>query len=104
MALQGGPPGSALQLAAQLVYDELKGLWPRKMEDVVSAELWAHCRQPSSPHQLHFDTDESRLGPSGVQADSLIHPVSPPGIILFSKVRLHFDRDEAGPLWSQAGV
>ena len=82
---QGGPAGSALQQAAQVVYDKLKGLWPRKMEAVVAAELWAHCRQPSSPHQLHFDTDETRLGASGVQADSLIHPVSPHGIMVISK-------------------
>ena len=85
LALQGGPAGSALQQAAQVVYAKLKGLWPRKMEAVVSAELWAHCRQPSSPHQLHFDTDETRLGPFGVQADNLIHPVSPYGLRIAPK-------------------
>lgn len=31
------------------------------MAGVVAAEWWAHCRDPGSPHQLHFDVDERAL-------------------------------------------
>merc|ERR1719171_1335138 len=35
-----------------------------KIKDTQICEVWAHCKPPSSGHQLHFDTDnEGRDGP-----------------------------------------
>lgn len=44
------------------------------MSGILAAEWWAHMRELSSAHQLHFDLDESKIG-VGVSNYSLLHPV-----------------------------
>lgn len=44
------------------------------MSGILAAEWWAHMREPTSAHQLHFDLDESRIG-IGAAKYRLLHPV-----------------------------
>ena len=60
---QGHKPASLLEQAALLIAERLKLLYPNLATKIASVEFWAHCREPGAPHQLHFDTDETRLGP-----------------------------------------
>ena len=73
---QTGKPRNAIEQAAQVMLNALKTHLPEAADEIFAAEIWAHCRNPSAPHQLHFDTDEKQLGSTGVLGDKLVHPVN----------------------------
>ena len=57
------------------------------MACVGAAEWWVHARDPTQPHQLHYDMDERFLG-QGRSSYQLHHPVC---CCFLQHERLHFD-------------
>ncbi|BDA50955.1 hypothetical protein COCOBI_17-1740 [Coccomyxa sp. Obi] len=66
-------PTNAMEAAISSIFQDLKQSH-LDMSGILAAEWWAHMREPTSAHQLHFDLDESRIG-VGAANYRLLHPV-----------------------------
>ncbi|CAL8466087.1 g5623 [Coccomyxa elongata] len=66
-------PSNAMEAAINSIFQDLKQSH-LDMSGILAAEWWAHMREPTSAHQLHFDLDESRIG-VGAAKYRLLHPV-----------------------------
>jgi hypothetical protein len=60
---QGRPPSTIVEHAAQQVLALLRCVpaAAEQMQGVDRVEWWAHTRDPSELHQLHFDANETRF-------------------------------------------
>lgn len=75
LVLQTGEGDFLMQQIAWLIYNLVQKYYRHKAIRIRAAEFWVHSRSASCPHQLHFDTDETRLQ-NPIQHRELPHPVS----------------------------
>ncbi|RHY69330.1 hypothetical protein DYB34_007329 [Aphanomyces astaci] len=65
-------PANCVESWIQLhLLPHVRASFPDKARDIVHAEWWVHSRDQISGHQLHYDTDESRL----TQTNQLFYPL-----------------------------
>ena len=61
---------NSVEQIVDLVYKRIEGMFPQVKEATV-AEWWVHSRPHCSGHQLHFDSDETRISQGGKPS----HPI-----------------------------
>ena len=70
--------GTLLEQAVWEVSKIVRQHFRDKAAKIGAAEVWAHLRSSSCPHQLHSDTDERVLRAGDTPSQALPHPVSLP--------------------------